>query len=82
MVIAAGLKEHGFTKVRTATLDEPDNGLSDEVLGRNRRADLVGTYGARRGRLTRPSTVSRSVCWQGMGLIVLHSGHFSKIFKR
>ena len=31
-VIADGLREHGFTDVRTATLDEPQHGLTDEVL--------------------------------------------------
>ena len=30
--IADGLREQGLTSVRTATLDEPENGLSDEVL--------------------------------------------------
>ena len=32
MILAKGLREHGLTNVRTATLDEPDNGLSDAVL--------------------------------------------------
>ncbi len=30
--IAEGLREHGFTDVRSATLDEPEHGLTDEVL--------------------------------------------------
>ncbi len=45
--IAQPLRAAGFP-VRTATLDEPEHGLSDA----------------------------------GMGLVVLHSGHFSKLFKR
>ncbi len=32
IAIAEGLKEHGITNVRTAALDEPDNGLPAEAL--------------------------------------------------
>ena len=31
-VIAEGLREHGLGDVCTATLDEPEHGLTDEVL--------------------------------------------------
>jgi len=42
--IAEGLKEAGFT-VRTATLDDPEHGLTPEVLAETRRSHLVGPHG-------------------------------------
>ena len=78
--IAAGLTEAGFT-VGTATLDEPDHGLTDAVLA---ATDVLTWW----GHVAHPEVddavverVHRRVL-DGMGLIVLHSGHFSKIFRR
>jgi trehalose utilization protein len=80
-VIAAGLREHGYTKVRTATLDEPQNGLSDEVLA---ETDVLTWWGHMAHRDVADDTVDRvqARVLEGMGLIVLHSGHHSKIFRR
>jgi trehalose utilization protein len=78
--IAAGLREHGF-EVRTATLDEPEHGLTKEVL---QETDVLTWWGHLAHGEVSDEIVDR-VCQrvlEGMGLIVLHSGHFSKIFKK
>ena len=78
--IGAGLRDAGF-EVRTATLDEPEHGLTEEVLA---ETDVLTWW----GHVAHPEVddaivdrVHRRVL-DGMGLIVLHSGHFSKIFRR
>jgi len=80
-VIAEGLREHGFTDVRTATLDEPEHGLTDEVLA---NTDVLTWWGHMAHHEVRDEIVDKvqQRVLEGMGLIVLHSGHFSKIFKR
>ncbi len=79
--IAAGLKEHGIANVRTAWLDQPDNGLSDEVLA---ETDVLTWWGHMAHKDVADATVERvhERVLAGMGLIVLHSGHHSKIFKK
>ena len=79
--IAAGLREHDGFEVRTATLDEPENGLSDEVLA---ATDVLTWWGHKAHPAVSDDTVSRvqTRILDGMGLVVLHSGHHSKIFKR
>jgi len=78
--IADGLREAGH-EVRTATLDEPEHGLTDAVLA---ATDVLTWW----GHLAHPAVddaiverVQRRVL-EGMGLVVLHSGHFSKVFQR
>lgn len=80
-VIAAGLAEHGITNVRTATLDEPDNGLPAEVLA---ETDVLTWWGHMAHGDVDDATVERVYqrVLEGMGLLVLHSGHFSKIFRK
>ncbi len=80
-VIAAGLREHGFTHVRTATLDEPEHGLSEAVLA---ETDVLTWWGHMAHREVGDEIVERvqQRVLAGMGLIVLHSGHHSKIFKK
>lgn len=78
--IAAGLREAGFD-VGTATLDEPQHGLTDEVLA---STDVLTWWGhVAHGDVDDAivDRIQRRVL-DGMGLIVLHSGHHSKIFKR
>jgi trehalose utilization protein len=78
--IAAGLKEVGFS-VGTATLDDPDHGLTDEVLA---ATDVLTWWGhVAHGEVDEAivDRVQRRVL-DGMGLIVLHSGHHSRIFRR
>lgn len=78
--IAAALRAAGCT-VRTATLDEPEHGLSEEVLA---ATDVLVWWGHLAHDEVRDEVVARvhERVLGGMGLIVLHSGHFSKIFKR
>jgi trehalose utilization protein len=78
--IAEGLKEAGFTSVRTATLDEPEHGLTKEVLA---NTDVLTWWGHMAHDDVKDEIVQRvkERVLEGMGLIVLHSGHFSKIFK-
>jgi trehalose utilization protein len=80
-VIADGLKEHGLASVRTASLDEPENGLPDSVLA---ETDVLIWWGHMAHKEVAEETVDRvqQRILQGMGLIVLHSGHHSKIFRR
>ena len=67
--------------VRTATLDDPECGLTEEVLA---DTDVLVWWGHVRHHLV-PDEVAKRVqmhVLSGMGLIVLHSGHASKIFRK
>src|SRR5690606_14167850 len=66
---------------RTATLDEPEHGLSAAVLA---ETDVLTWWGHGAHDEVHDEVVERvqARVLEGMGLIVLHSGHFSKIFKR
>jgi len=79
-VIADSLDEAGF-ETQTATLDEPDHGLSEQVLA---DTDVLTWWGHAAHEEVRDEIVDRvhEHVLDGMGLIVLHSGHYSKIFKR
>jgi trehalose utilization protein len=79
--IADGLREHGFTHVRTATIDEPQHGLSQSVLA---ETDVLTWWGHQAHDEVSEAVVQcvHERVLDGMGLIVLHSGHFSRIFKR
>ncbi len=79
--IAEGLKAAGGFEVRTATLDEPEHGLTDAVLN---STDVMTWWGhVAHGDVTDAvvEKVHRRVL-EGMGLVVLHSGHYSKIFRK
>lgn len=81
-VIASFLKpvaEGGL--VRTATLDEPECGLTQDVLD---STDVLLWWGHMAHDEVPDEIVERvyTRVMQGMGLIVLHSGHLSKIFRR
>lgn len=73
-------KEDGF-EVRTATLDDPEHGLTDEVLN---STDVLTWWGHMAHEEVSDDIVEkvRQRVLDGMGLIVLHSGHFSKIFRK
>lgn len=80
-VIAAKLQdEHDFV-VRTATLDQPEHGLTQAVLA---DTDVLIWWGHQAHDDVSDEVVGRvhQRVLDGMGLIVLHSGHHSKIFKR
>ncbi|WP_040952916.1 ThuA domain-containing protein [Gorillibacterium massiliense] len=78
--IADGIACGDFT-VGTATLDQPENGLTDEVL---KKTDVLIWWAHMGHEQVSDETVNRvhQRVLQGMGLIVLHSGHFSKVFKK
>jgi trehalose utilization protein len=79
--IAQGLKQSPGLEVRTATLDQPEHGLSQEILG---QTDVLFWWGHCAHGDVADKIVDRvqARVLQGMGLVVLHSGHYSKIFKR
>ncbi|UFT98938.1 ThuA domain-containing protein [Radiobacillus kanasensis] len=78
--IAALLEEKGFI-TSTATLDEPEHGLSDDVL---EKTDVLVWWGHLAHEEVSDEVVEKvhQRVLKGMGLVVLHSGHFSKIFKK
>lgn len=78
--LAKVLRKDGFT-VGTATLDEPEHGLSQDVL---EQTDVLLWWGHMAHHEVKDAVVERvhRRVLDGMGLIVLHSGHFSKIFQK
>ena len=78
--IAAGLRDAGFT-VRIATLDEPEHGLTEAALA---ETDVLTWWGHAAHDQVADAVVDRVQrrVLTGMGLVVLHSGHHSKIFRR
>lgn len=78
--IAAFLGQEADIEVRTATLDEPEHGLTQEVLD---NTDVLIWWGHVAHAEVADEIVARAHkrVLEGMGLIVLHSGHYAKIFK-
>jgi trehalose utilization protein len=78
--IAAHLRSKGLV-VQTATLDEPENGLTVERLA---NTDVLVWWGHMAHGEVKDETVERVYerVMAGMGLIVLHSAHFSRIFRK
>lgn len=78
--IASFLKSDDV-EVSTATLDDPECGLTDDVL---KETDVLVWWGHMAHEKVPDEIVERvhSYILSGMGLIVLHSGHYSKIFRR
>lgn len=79
--IAGFLKEAGYENIKTATLSEPENGLTDEVLN---NTDVLIWWGHMAHDKVLDSVVEKvySRVMQGMGLIALHSAHASKIMRK
>jgi trehalose utilization protein len=79
--IASHLRTEKDLAVRTATLDEPEHGLTKEVLA---DTDVLIWWGHMAHDRVQDEIVDRvqARILEGMGLIVLHSGHYSKIFRR
>ncbi len=73
--------EVGLIEVSTATLQEPEHGLSEEKLA---ATDVLVWWGHCAHHQVADDVVDRVQrhVLEGMGLIVLHSAHYSKIFKR
>jgi trehalose utilization protein len=83
--VAAGLAKHGHpdllgAEIRTATLADPECGLTDEVLD---ATDVLFWWGhMAHGEV--PDEVARRVAdhvLRGMGLVALHSAHLAKPFR-
>jgi len=79
--IADALNEDSGIKATTATKEQPEHGLTEERLA---ETDVLTWWGHRDHGGVDDRVVERVAerVWQGMGLLVLHSGHFSKIFKK
>ncbi|MBZ0298531.1 MAG: ThuA domain-containing protein [Anaerolineae bacterium] len=79
-VIAQFLQEAGM-QTQTATFDQPEHGLTDATLA---ETDVLTWWGHMLHKDVDDRIVDRvqKRVLEGMGLVVLHSGHESKIFKR
>ncbi len=79
--LAAALKTHPELQVRTATLREPEHGLTEEVLA---QTDVLTWWGHAAHDEVSEEVAARvqARVIEGMGLVVLHSGHLSKPFVR
>jgi trehalose utilization protein len=81
--IAAGLMSSlgDAVAVRTATQDQPEHGLTSDVLA---ATDVLTWWGHATHAGVEDAVVERvhQRVLGGMGLLVLHSGHFAKIFLR
>lgn len=71
----------GIARVRTATLDEPEHGLSEEVLA---ATDVLIWWGHMAHEEVRDEVAERvhRRVLGGMGLVLLHSAHTSKVSRR
>ncbi|WP_314192353.1 ThuA domain-containing protein [uncultured Arthrobacter sp.] len=80
--IAAGLRDHHpDSNISTATLADPEHGLSEEALA---TTDVLLWWGHLAHSQVNDEVVERVQrhVLGGMGLIILHSGHFAKVFIR
>ncbi|SDX83293.1 ThuA domain-containing protein [Salimicrobium album] len=78
--LADFLKKDGHTII-TATLDEEEHGLKKEVLD---RTDVLVWWGHKAHEEVTEEAAERvkQRVLDGMGLVVLHSAHFSKVFRK
>ena len=79
--IADYLEQQPGLAAQTATLDEPEHGLTEAVLA---ETDVLIWWGHQAHGAVEDAIVDRvqARVLDGMGLICLHSSHFSKIFKQ
>ncbi len=80
-VLAGAMRAHSELVVRTATLRESEHGLTQEVLS---QTDVLVWWGHAAHQEVDDLIAERvqQRVLEGMGLVVLHSGHLSKPFKR
>jgi trehalose utilization protein len=81
--IAAGLQSElgEAATIRSATLEQPEHGLNQSVLS---ETDVLTWWGHAAHDSVSDDVVNR-VCARvldGMGIVVLHSGHHSKVFRK
>ena len=79
-VVAGHLRRSSDMEVRTATLEQPDHGLTQEVLD---STDVLTWWGHRAHREVSDEVAARvhQRVLSGMGFLALHSAHFSKPFR-
>jgi trehalose utilization protein len=81
--IAEGIRENlgDNCEIKIALLENPEHGLTEEVL---RNTDVLTWWGHAAHSEVSDEVVERVYqhVMSGMGLIVLHSGHWSKIFMK
>jgi trehalose utilization protein len=81
--IRSGIEENlgARAEVATVTLDDPEHGLTEDLLA---RTDVLVWWGHAAHAEVADEIVERvhRHVLSGMGLIVLHSGHWSKIFRK
>lgn len=79
--LATALNQHDDMQVETATLDDPEHGLTQAVLD---NTDVLLWWGHMAHDAVDDAVVQRVYdrVQQGMGLIALHSAHFAKVFKK
>ncbi len=81
--VANIVRELGDDKVqvRCAWMDQPENGLTDEILN---ETDVMIWWGHMGHHLVADEVVEKVYkrILSGMGFIALHSAHYSKIFKK
>jgi trehalose utilization protein len=78
--IADGIRQDGF-EISCATFNEPEHGLTQEKLD---QTDVLIYWGHVEHKGFQDNVVDR-ICkrvHEGMGLVVLHSGHHSKLFRK
>lgn len=74
-------KQEGIASVRVCQLSDPGQGLTQDILD---ATDVMTWWGHTAHDAVEDANVDRvhQRVLDGMGLIVLHSGHYSKIFRR
>jgi trehalose utilization protein len=79
--IAAHLRRSSDLQVGTATLDEPEHGLSEAVV---KNTDVFVWWGHMAHQEVQDQIVDRvhKRVVEGAGIVVLHSAHYSKIFRK
>jgi len=79
--LAEALGKNSELEIRTATFAQPEHGLTEKIC---RDTDVMLWWGHANHEGVAEEIVTRvqKRVHEGMGLIVLHSGHYSKIFRR
>ena len=79
--LAAELAQGANWNIRTATLEQPENGLPQSIID---STDVLIWWGHQAHGDVDDETVERvrNAVFGGMGFIALHSAHYSKPFKR
>lgn len=80
--VADALKSLPGWEVATASISDPDQGVSDKTL---QNTDVLIWWGHKRHKEVRDDrvdSIERRVKQEGMGFIALHSSHFAKALQR